>query len=65
MSDKPVTRTYTMRTGGWGACDDEPWYDEYEVTVKEGDECPVCNKGVMKLSRRSNLYCSEICWEDE
>lgn len=59
-----LSRTYIFRHGGWGACDDEPWYDEAEITVHEGDECPVCGKGVMKVSRNNRLYCSEICWKE-
>ena len=59
---KPITRTYIQRYGGCGSIADDMWYDEEIITVKEGDTCPECGEGVMKVSKRDKLYCSEICW---
>ena len=63
MKEK-ISRTYIIRTGG-GFDADDIWYDEDEITCYEGDECPQCNKGVLKVSRNRKLYCSEICWEKD
>ncbi len=59
-----ITRDYVFRSGG-GCCPDDYWYDEEIVTVKEGDTCPECKEGVMKVSRNNKLYCSKICWKKE
>lgn len=58
-AEKP-SRTYLRRHGGFA--DDEPWYDEF--TLYEGDTCPQCEEGKLKLSKRNKLYCSELCWLD-
>lgn len=61
MSD--ATRKYFKRYGVW--CEEDVWYEEdmwYEeevIVVKEGDKCPECGEGVMKVSKIGNLYCSE------
>ena len=60
---KPITRDFIRRYGGGNVADGEIWYDEEVITVKEGDKCPECGKGIMKVSKRDKLYCSEICWE--
>ena len=54
-----------MRWGGAGYSAEDFWYDEEEITVFEGDTCPQCNDGKMKISRNNKLYCSAICWIDE
>ena len=35
---------------------------ELEETFYEGDLCPQCEKGKLKVSRNNKLYCSEVCW---
>ena len=64
MVDKQLTRDYIKRYGG-GSTAEDMWYDEEIITVKEGDTCPECGKGKMKVSKKGNLYCSEICWEEK
>ena len=57
-------RTYTFSYGG-GGCDGDMYYDEEEVKLYEGDTCPECEKGKLKVSSKGNLYCSDICWVKE
>jgi Zn finger protein HypA/HybF involved in hydrogenase expression len=57
-----IKREYIMRYGG-GSTAEDIWYDEEVIIVKEGDVCPECGKGKMKVSKNKKLYCSEICWE--
>lgn len=64
MNDERISRTYTIQYGG-GLMHDDPFYDEEEVTVYEGDTCPECGRGKLKVSKKGNLYCSEICWEQK
>lgn len=33
--------------------------------LEEGDDCPNCGIGTMVLSKKGNLYCSEICWKEK
>ena len=61
MSGK-ISRTYKFADGGLGWGTDDMWYDEWEETFYEGDTCPQCNKGKLKVSRNNKLYCSETCW---
>ncbi len=61
---KPITRKHLKRYGG-GSTAEDMWYDKEIITVKEGDKCPECEKGIMKVSKRNKLYCSEICWKAE
>ena len=61
-TEKP-SKTYIKRYGG--GAEDEPWYDEEEFTLYEGDTCPQCEEGELKVSRNNKLYCSKICWEVE
>ena len=58
-TEKPF-RIYKRRYGGF--CDDEPWYDEDEFILYEGDTCPQCKGGELKVSKNNKLYCSAICW---
>ena len=61
-----ISKTYIKRYGGGMTCDpDSLWYDEKKITVYAGDKCPQCHKGIMKVSKKGNLYCSEICWEQD
>jgi hypothetical protein len=60
-----LSRTYTFRYGGGGPDIDDYWYDEDVITVYEGDKCPECNIGVMTVSKRNRLYCSNLCWLEE
>ncbi len=64
MNGERISRTYTIQYGG-GLMHDDPFYDEEEVTVYEGDTCPECGRGKLKVSKKGNLYCSEICWEQK
>lgn len=34
------------------------------MTKANEDKCDYCNS-VMKISKKGNLYCSNICWEKE
>ena len=60
-----VSRVYHRYYGGWGCGDDEPWCDIEEFVCYEGDPCPDCEKGKLKISSKGNLYCSQICWVEE
>jgi hypothetical protein len=61
--DSELAKTYIRRFGG-GSTAEDIWYDEEEIMVKKGDICPQCSKGVMNVSKKGNLYCSNICWEN-
>jgi len=56
-----IKRVYIKRYGG-GTTGEDMWYDEEEIVVMEGDICPMCHKGKMKISNNKKLYCSKICW---
>ncbi len=61
MADELIEQMITIQTGGW--CNgEEPWYDSYEITIKEGNTCPFCYEGKLLVSRQGKLYCSKICW---
>jgi len=56
-----LSRKYKVCSGG-GSCPDDFWYEEDEIVLYEGDVCPECNDGKLKVSRRGKLYCSKLCW---
>ena len=58
-----ITREYIRQYGG-GSTAEDMWYDEEVIVVKEGDICPECGKGKMRVSKNNKLYCSEICWKE-
>lgn len=60
-TEKP-SRTYIIRYGSYGFTNDDMYYDEEEFTLYEGDTCPQCKEGKLKVSQRNKLYCSELCW---
>ena len=64
MSAEKLSRTYKFATGG-GYDASDMWYEEWEETFYEGDTCPQCKEGKLKVSRNNKLYCSAICWIDE
>ena len=63
MTDK-ISRTYKFAIGG-GYDSDDMWYEEWEETKFEGDTCPQCRDGILKVSKNNKLYCSELCWLEE
>ena len=62
-AEKP-SRTYIRRYGSCGS-DNDMYYDEEEFTLYEGDTCPQCEEGKLKVSKRNKLYCSKLCWLPE
>jgi len=64
MTNDRISKTYIKRYGG-GDDGYDMWYEEDEITVFEGERCPECDNGIMKVSSKGNLYCSKICWEDK
>lgn len=63
--NESICRNYVVEYGGWGLGDDEPWYDCDVITKYEGDRCPECGQGRLRVSARNKLYCSALCWLDK
>jgi hypothetical protein len=61
---KKLSRTYKFSQGG-GVDADDIWYDEWEEVKYEGDTCPECNLGKLKVSRNNKLYCDALCWLED